>query len=314
MKNLKVTLTLACLSIAALSAQASSNQITNVNGSNIGTPDQQQQAATDVHADPGVMIMDSLLKFVSGNAMTPRAPSKGLQFKDPIISSALSYNYADDSGLGGFTTHTGTGELGFDVDIYDGLIAGALYQHGQSSGDNDGGTSVNLASDGFSVYVAKRLFKLWNFGLAYNHVEIDQDLSRAVKANLDRHSDGFTMFAGFSDRHGKWSYGSTVSFDYQRSDYDAQKDLDLGRFGWGGNLGYDITKWMTLSGVFNYYTLPIQDTFANSSVRDDDYWTLGPTLRFYPTKDLVINFSFDSNQGWKDLTSYTMRLGAEYSF
>jgi hypothetical protein len=240
--------------------------------------------------------------------------SRGLELKNPVVAPAFTYRTINDEAPGGFDGDELSGDIAFDAEVYNGLIAGILYGHTYRSSQNNLNTDEHMDSNAVSVYAAKRLFDLVNVGAAYNFATTDHRLSRAVVANLDRDSHGFTIFAGASSRKDKWSWGTTFSFGYVDDDYDQQKDLETGRFGWNGNVGYDFTKKLTIAAVLNYYDLVIQDRFPNTDIRDDDYWTIGPRITYYATERVTLHADFDSQFGYNDFSSHTLRVGADIAF
>lgn len=299
-------LTLTTANLVALVSQAKTY-------TDAATPEQQTQNAVQPMNNTSFGLMDSvsgLAGYLGGRS----EESKGLQLKTPVVAPGFTYRWSSDDAVGGFAGDELSGGVAADADVYDGLIAGILYQRTYRGTQNLFGTSEHLDSNGVSVYGAKRFFNLLNVGLAYNFSDTEHRLTRAINVDLDRSSNGFSMFAGLSDHKGKWGWSTTTSFGFVRDDYRSQKDLDTGRFGWGGSLGYDITKLFTLSGAFSYYNYVIQDLFPNGSVRDDDYYTLGPRLTFYPKDNLTVHLDFDSMQGYKDLASYALRLGVDIGF
>jgi len=280
----------------------------------VATPEQQADDVTQAVANPAISMGGSVVNGMVGG-LVGGSQKKGLQFKDPVVSLGTTYRSSDDTSLGGFSGNEYSGDIGFDADIYDGLITGVLYQHTYRGASNGQGTSENLSADGVSVYAARRFFDLMNAGLAYNHVFTDHRLTRAVNTNLDRDSDGAIAFVGTSDRNGNWSWNTTTSFTYVRDNYERQRDLDTMVFTWGGGLDYDVTKIFTLGAAFNYNNLVVQNFFDSSTVaRDDDFWTLGPRLRFYPTDNVTVRLDFESMQGYTDYRAYSLRLGMNIAF
>ena len=279
------------------------------------TSEQQTQNAVQPVMSPTFAMANSCINS-SMSAITSRASEirKGLQFKNPVLSPGVTYRSVNDSSPGGFGGNEFGGDISLDADVYDGLVMGVLYQHVYRGASNSTGTSEHLDSNGVSLYSAKRFYDLLNVGLSYNYANSYHRLSRAVTSNLDRDSHGFTMFAGLSDKKGKWSWSLTPSFGYVRDLYDQQKDLDTGRVSVDGSLGYDITKYVSLTAVFGYHNFPIQDTFPDTTIRDDDYWNIGPRLQFYPTDTLTVTLDFDSQEGYKDYKAYTLRVGVGIAF
>ena len=282
---------------------------------NSNPPTEQQliQNSTQPMNNTSFGLMDSV-SGLAGSLGGRTELGKGLQLKTPIVSPGLSYKWTNDDAFGGFSGDELSGNVGADADIYDGLIAGIFYQHTNRWTQNLYGASERLDSNGISLYGAKRFFNLLNVGLAYNFSDTEHRLTRGLNVNLDRSSNGFSTFAGISDHKGKWGWSTTTSFGFVRDDYVKQPDLSTGRFGWGGSLGYDVTKIFTLSGAFNYYNYVIQDLFPSSTVRDDDYYTIGPRLTFYPKDNLTVHLDFDSMQGYTDVGSYSLRLGMDLGF
>jgi len=240
--------------------------------------------------------------------------TKGLQFHTPVLASGLEYRSTHDTTLGGFTGNEYSGDIAVDADIYDGLIAGVLYQHTHRGAWNAQDTSERLDADGVSLYFGKRLFDCLNLGVSYNHGETEDRLTRSLNTNLDRTSDGYTLLAGVSNKHGKWNWATTLSFGYVNDDYDQQQTLQTGRFGWGGSLGYDITKQFTLGAAFTYYNYVFQDTFNNIAPRDDDYYDIGPRLSYYLNDRTTLKLDFDSQQGYTDFGAYTLRASFDLAF
>jgi hypothetical protein len=278
------------------------------------TPEQQAANAVSGVVNPSFSLSDSLGGVISGMGMSGLTRGKGLQFKNPMLSSGVAYRSMDDTSVGGFGDNEYTGELGVDADIYDGLLAGLIYAHTYRSGYNSLGTSENMDVNAVSLYSAKRFFDLMNVGLAYNFAATDHKLTRATNMNLDRNSNGFTAFTGISKKKGRWGGFATGSFGYVYDDYDQQNNLETGRFTMSGGLNCDITKVFTLGTVFNYHYFVFQDVLPGGTVRDNDYWTIGPRLQFFPTDNLTINIDFDSQEGFKDYKAYTVRLGVDVAF
>ena len=282
-------------------------------GSDLKSAAQQQAEATKGISNPAFGLANAV-NLVSALSSSMGSHKKGLQFKSPIFSPAFSFRTQSDDSPGGFDGDEYTGELGLDADVYDGLIAGLIYQHSARSARNNIGTKESLDSDGFSLYFGKRFFDLLNTGLAYHYANTEHQLTGAAAANLDRDSNGFSLLAGISDKKGKWSWSSTTSFSFIHDGYDKQTDLETGRFGWGGGLGYDASKHLTVGAAFTYYNFIFQDTFPNSVVSDNDYWTLGPRFQYFPYDDVTVYLDFDSQQGYVDYSAYTVRVGANIAF
>jgi hypothetical protein len=275
--------------------------------------DDEEASATQPVSNPAVG-MGAVVVGGMVNSMTSSRETKGLQLKDPVIAGGLSYRFTEDTAAGGFSGDEFGSDIAFDADVYDGLILGALYQYTYRGAKNTRDTSEHLQSHGFSLYAAKRFLDLINAGVAYNHVASEHRLTRATNLNLDRDSNGFTALVGASDRLGKWSWATTPSFTYVWDDYDQQSNLKTGLFSWSNKIGYDLSKLFTVGAAFSYNHLVVQDTFGNAPVRDDNYWTIGPRLHYYATKNLTVNLDFDSQQGYRDYQAHTVRLSAEYSF
>ncbi|MCC7519216.1 MAG: hypothetical protein IT578_08540 [Verrucomicrobiae bacterium] len=276
------------------------------------TPEQQIGNATAPSLNPSFSISDALNTFVGG--LGSLFDSHGLQWKNPVLSPTLTYRSFDDTSPGGFAGNEYSGDLGFDVDIYDGLILGALYQHTYRGATNVQGTSERLESDGGALYLAKRFFDLLNVGLSYQRTETEHRLTRAVTSNLDRDANGGTVFMGVSKRKGLWSGSLTTSFGYVRDDYERQPDLSTGRVSVLGTINCDIVKEFSAGVGFGYHNFVIQDSFPDTVIRDKDYWTLGPRLRFYPAEEVTVRLDFETQEGYSDFKAYTVRLGMDFSF
>jgi hypothetical protein len=240
--------------------------------------------------------------------------SRGLELKSPMVYPSVTYKTLNDESFGGFDGDEVAGDISFDADIYSGLIAGIIYNHAYRSAQNDFNTDEHMNSNGVSLYGAKRLHDLVNVGASYNFTHADHRLSRGVTANLDCDSNGFILFGGLSNRSNKWSWGTTASFGYVSDDYVEQKDLETGRFAWNANVGYDFSKYVTLAGVINYYNIIFQNVFPGASIRDDDYYTLGPRILIYPNDSIVVHIDFDSMLGFNDISSHTLRTGMTIAF
>lgn len=282
-------------------------------GNNQVSGEQQASSATQPVVNPAVgmgnRVSGQVIQSLTGGRRT-----KGLQFKDPHVGAGLNYRSTEDTIAGGFKGDEYGGDLSFDADVYDGLILGTLYQYTYRGAENSQGTSEHLGSHGVSFYAAKRFLNLLNAGMSYNHVETEHRLTRAINVNLDRDSNGFTAFVGASDRHEKWTWATTPSFTYVYDHYDQQDQLETGLFAWSNTIGYDLCKQLTLSAAFIYNYLAVQNTFGNVAVRDDDYWVIGPRLRYYATKDLTVGLDFDSQQSYNNYNAYTVRLSADFAF
>lgn len=278
------------------------------------TAEQQVSNATSPINNPSFSLSDSLSGRISGMGTTSGLRAKGIQFKSPVVASGVTYRSLDDTAVGGFGGNEFSGDAGFDADLYDGLLGGVMYQYTYRGGYNSQGTSEHLDSNAVSLYSAKRFFDLLNVGLAYNYAATEHQLTRAVTANLDRDSNGFTTFVGASNKKGRWAGFATGIFGYVYDDYDQQKSLETGRFTMNGGVNCDITKIFTLGTAFSYHYFIFQDVLPGGVVRDDDYWTIGPRLQFFPTDALTINLDFDSQEGFKDYKAYTVRLGVDIAF
>ncbi len=276
------------------------------------SPEQQTGNAVAPNLNPSFGLADTL-GGVMGD-LGNQSATHGLQWKSPVLSPTLTYRSYDDTSIGGFGGNEYSGDLAYDVDLYDGLILGGLYQHTYRGGTNAQGTSERLDADSGSLYLAKRFFDWINVGLAYQHAETEHRLTRAVTADLDRSSDGGSAFVGVSKRKGVWSGSLTTSFSYVHDDYAQQTDLDTGRISLMGALSADLVKEFSLGVAFAYHNFIFQDIFPNTSIRDDDYWTVGPRLRFYPTEEITVRLDFETQEGYKDVKAYTVRLGMDYAF
>jgi hypothetical protein len=284
-------------------------------GTDESTTEEKVSSATQPAGNPAVGMGNVVVgEIVSSLTSSSSSKTKGLQFKDPHIETGFNYRSIDDTTKGGFAGNEFGGDIAFDADVYDGLILGALYQYTYLGAENSQATSEHLESNGASLYAAKRFLNLINAGMSYNHVASEHRLTRATNVNLDRDANGFTAFVGASDRLGKWSWATTPSFTYVYDDYEQQSPLETGLFSWSNNLSYDLTKQFTVGAAFSYNNLVVQDTFANSAIRDDDYWTIGPRFRYYATKDLTLGLNFDSQQGYNDYRAYTIRVSADFAF
>jgi hypothetical protein len=249
------------------------------------------------------------------DSLKPGPKTQGLQFRDPVVSPNFTYrNYHDSNFPGSFGGHEYSGDIALDADIYDGLVAGAMYQYLTRNGNNVTGTNEDMSSNGFSIFLAKRLIDLVNVGGAYNFASIDHDLTGTTVADLDRISNGFTAFAGVSDKFDAWYLSSTASFTYAHDGYDSQPDLDTGLISWSNEASYDVVEWFTAGIGFGYHYFAIQDTFPGVPKIDDDYWTVGPRFRFYPTDQLSVNLDLETQQDFKNYDSYMVRGGVSYAF
>jgi hypothetical protein len=275
------------------------------------THEQQASNAVQPINSPSFSFSTSIIGLLQSRLTSS---SRGLEFQNPMVAPSFSYRTVNDESPGGFDGDEFSGDIAFDADIYNGLIAGILYGHTYRSAQNNLNADEHMDSNAVSAYAAKRFFDLVNAGASYNFATTDHRLSRAIVANLDRDSQGFSIFAGASSRKDKWSWGTTFSFGYTDDDYDQQKDLETGRFGWNGNVGYDLCKKLTVAVVVNYYDFVIQDIFPNTTIRDDDYYTLGPRLAYYATDNLTLHVDFDSQFGYSDMSSHTLRVGADIAF
>lgn len=302
-----------CMAFVPQSVKASTNYYYDTGGAETATPEQQTENAVQSIANISLSLADSSAGAAMDALTSGRSESRGLQFKDPVISPNFGYRWMDDTSIGGFSSHEYNGGLTFDADLYDGWIAGVLYQHANRSGQNALGVSENLASDAASFYIAKRFIDFVNAGFSYNYASTEHRLTRAVQANLDRDSHGFNVFAGLSDHKKNWSWSTTVSYAHVHDDYSQQKDLITGRFGLGGTLGYDVTKEFTLGAAVTYYYLVQQDTFSGSP-RDNDYINLGPRFSFHPSDSITLRLDMDSMQGYTDVASYNVRAAVDIGF
>ena len=282
----------------------------------VDSPATEADNATEPTTDPSFTLMDGASDAIVSSFVNLPAlmATRGLQFKNPVVSPGVSYRNYVDHAAGGFSGNEFGGSFAMDVDIYDGLLTGLYYQYLYRGGHNLNGTSEQMHSNGISFYTGKRFFDIINVGLSYNFASADHRLTRAVNLNLDRDSQGFMMLAGLSQRNGKWNWNLTPSFGYVYDDYARQKALETGRVTVGGGLGYDFTKWLTVGAAFSYNNFVFQGTFPNTQVRDDDYWTLGPRVQFFPTDRITVNVSFDSMQGYKQYSSYLINLSVDISF
>ena len=308
-----VILTLTSANLLSLIAQADSYEQKTI------TKEEQTANVTQAILNPAFSLSDSVASSAFSSFINP-GRSKGLQFKDPVVSPGLTYRRADDGAPGGFGGNELSGDIGLDADVYDGLIAGLIYQHTYRGAENDLGTSEHLDSDGISLYGAKRFLDLVNVGLAYNFAATHHRLTRSVIDNLDRDSHGFTILAGLSNKKvfwsdsNKWAWSSTASYGFVHDDYDAKIALDTGRFSWGAGLNFDVTKWWSFGTAFNYHWFIHQESFSGTTARDNDYWTIGPRFQFYPTDRITVSLDFDSQEGYKNLSAYTTRLGVDIAF
>ncbi|MBI4025305.1 MAG: hypothetical protein HY360_10025 [Verrucomicrobia bacterium] len=280
-------------------------------------PEQQMANAVMPNTSPTFKLMTSVTTLFSApgasNPLARASGEKGLQFGEPVVDFGFLYRRSDYSGPGGFGGNEVGADMGVDADIYDGLVAGLIYQHLYRGAENDLGTSGHLDSDGVSFYCAKR-FGIVNAGLTYNFAEIEHKLSRALIANLDRDSNGFTAILGLSDKHGRWNWSTTTAFGCAVEDYEQQRDIDTGRFTWGGSLSYDVTSVFTLGAAFNYHYFVFQDVFPGARTWDDDYWTLGPRFQFFPTENLTVELDFNTEEGFAGVSAYNARLGLSIAF
>lgn len=275
--------------------------------------EQTRGAATLSVENPGILLGAGMVK-ASQQALEEEGATQGFQFKDPILCSGFTYrNDHDSSSPAGFHNDEYSGDLSIDADIFDGLIAGALYQHMSRDGTNSLGTKEDLNANGFSLYLAKRFFELMNVGAAYNYMNNDHQLKGPGAADLDSDSNGFTTFAGVSDKIDDWFLATTVSFVYATDDYDVQQNLDTGMLSWGGEVDYDVTDWFTPGVIFSYNRYVIQDTFSGTA-HDNDYWSVGPRLAFYPADDVTVHVDFETWQGYTGYDSYKLRIGLDYAF
>lgn len=300
---------LAATSVAGSSSSSSSKPPDGPSAPPTG--EQQGNNATTPTFNPSLTLSDSVGSTIGnlGDFF-----SHGLQWKHPVLSPTVTYRSLDDTSSGGFAGNEFVGDLAFDVDVYDGLIAGLVYQRAHRGATNVVGTSERLDSNGASLFVAKRFFDLLNVGVAYQYTDSEHRLTRAVNMNLDRDGHGGSVFAGISKRKGQWSGALTSSFGYVRDDYAQQPDLDLGRFSLSGTATCDIVKEFAVGVGFSYNYFVVQDVWPNASVRDSDYWTIGPRLRFYPTEDITVRLDFETMEGYESYKALTVRLGLDFSF
>jgi hypothetical protein len=278
------------------------------------TPEQQAAAATQPAANPAVSIGSTVVGGIVSVLSSSRT-TRSLSFKDPLLSIGTTYRSTDDEGTGGFASNEVSGDVSFDFEIYNGLILGGLYQHTEREGQGDTTSFEDLASDAFSVYLAKRFWDAMNFGVAGNLVLSEHDITDTVPVvDLDRTSYGATVFVGASNKHGKWNWSTTPSLSIIRDDYHSFNDINTGVFNWMNTLSYDVNKWFTLGAAGSYTTFVIQEAFSNVPNRDSDYWNIGPRLRFFPCDRATINFEVDSQQGFINYTSLSVRLSAQLAF
>lgn len=249
-------------------------------------------------------------------SLTSSGPkSQGLQFKDPVVSPSGTYRYYHDSSTpAGFGGNDWSGDISLDADIYDGLIAGVFYQYLNRHGHNSTGTTESLDSNSVSIYAAKRFIDLVNVGAAYNLSLTDHNLNGTAVADLDRLSNGGTVFAGVSDKLDAWFFSGTLSFTYAHDDYRSQPYLDTGLISLASEVDYDVTDFFTVGAALSYNYLVIQDTFPGVSRVDSDYVMIGPRFRFYPTDQLTVTLDLDTEQLYTSFDAYTVRLGCNYAF
>lgn len=280
------------------------------------SPDAQAGAATSANnsvsfnnADGGSSAMGGAI--AGAGRMSGK---KGFQFKDPIVTPGFSYRSYSDGAPGGFAGNEAGADISLDADIYDGLIAGVYYAHTYRGGSNSLATSEHLESDGVSAYLGHRWFDIMNTGIAYNYSSTRHRLTRAVQLNLDRDSHGFTVLWGASDRMGHWSWNVTPSVTFVHDDYANFKAMETTRASVNMGLNYDAAKWVTIGGALGYHNFVKQDTFPNSTIRDSDYFTIGPRVRFIPMDNFAINVEFDDQEGFTDYRSYYAHVGFEVAF
>jgi hypothetical protein len=273
----------------------------------------ERTAATLSVENPGILLgRDTAV--IGRESLQEEPKTQGLQFKDPIISSRFTYRQDHDSSSpGGFDDDEYSGELSLDADIYDGLLAGLLYQHADRAGHNSVGTNEQMYSDGFSLYLAKRFLELVNAGAAYNFVNVDHQLTGTTAVDLDRVSNGFTVFAGVSDKIGEWYLAGTASFVYVHDDYDAQNNLDTGMFTFAAEASYDVTEVVTAGVGASYNRYVIQDTLAGSPL-DSDYFAVGPRFAFFPTDDVTVRLDLETWQGYVNYDAYKVSVAVDYAF
>lgn len=286
---------------------ASSNVVSKI--------DKEIGAATTAVNNPAVSVGASVQSAVLQTLSSDSGKTQGLQFKDPVISPSGTYRYYHDSSTpAGFGGHDWSGEFTLDADVYDGLITGVFYQRLTRNGSNSTGTSEDMDSDAFSLFVAKRFMELINVGASYNLSITDHNLEGTAVADLDRLSNGFTSFVGASDKLEEWFLSSTLSFTYAHDNYRTQPFLDTGMISWANEVMYDVMENFTAGFGFSYNNYLIQDTFPGVTSIDRDYWTVGPRFRFYPTDTLTVSLDLDTQQDFKAYDSYTVRVGCNYAF
>lgn len=313
MIRLRIILSVSLVLICAMTPFVSFGQTNQVVKEDFKVQAEQVNSATQPTVNPAVSIGSVVVGQIVGS-ITGVGRTKGFQFKDPHAGAGATYRSTDDTTPTGFSDNEYSGDISFDADVYDGLILGGLYQHTYRGGYNAIGTSEHLDSNAISVYAAKRYFNILNTGISYNFVGTDHRLTRASNVNLDRDSHGFTAFIGASDRIGKWAWATTPSLTYVNDNYDKLSTLETAVFTWSNSLSYDVSKQWNIGAAFSVSQFVVEDTFANSSIRDDNYWNIGPRIRFYPTQQWTFSLDFDSQQGFEDYRAYTVRLGADYSF
>jgi len=271
-------------------------------------------AATLSVENPGILLGTRSARTSQQVVEEEKPATQGIEFKDPVIASGFTYrNDHDSSSPAGFHDDEYSGDLSLDADIYDGLIAGALYSHMTREGHNSLGTRESLNANGFSLYLAKRFFDLMNVGAAYNFMSNEHRLRGTTAANLDSDSNGFTVFAGVSDKLEDWYVATNVSYVYARDDYAVQPTLDTGMISWSAQTDYDVCEWFAAGAILSYNRYLIQDRFAGTSL-DNDYWAIGPRLTFFPIDNVTVHVDFESWQGYTGYDSYKLRIGLDYAF
>jgi len=279
----------------------------------LATQETQISHATEAIHNPAFSlvgrVLDSSVTYLGNGTQT-----KGFQFKNPIFTSGLSYSRLDDHTQGGFGGEEAMGDIGFDVDIYDGLIAGLIYQRVYRDASNSQNTNEHLNSNGIALYSAKRFFNLLNTGLSFNYVDSEHRLTRGLNADLDVDSYGGTAFLGISDKMGKWAYATTASFTYVNDEYRAQRSVDTTAFIMSGSLGRDFSKYLTIFGNLSYHHFIEQNSINNVPERDEAFFTIGPKLQFYPMDHLTLNLEFNSTEAYIGYSQYTLRLEMNWEF
>jgi hypothetical protein len=153
-----------------------------------------------------------------------------------------------------------------------------------------------------------------NVGGSYNFASTEHDLTGTAVVDLDRISNGFTVFSGVSDTIEEWYLATTASFTYANDSYDAQPNLDTGLISWSNEVSYDLLDVFAPGFGFGYHNFVLQDTFPGVPRIDSDYWTVGPRFRFYPTYQVSVTLDLETQQDFKNYDSYTVRAGGSYAF